>query len=88
MARLIDADADKCRPYLYEYLTDTGMIAAQDAINAMPTIDAVPVVRCRDCKKGWPAGEYVYCMKPHAGNWPTHKWDWYCADGERKEDAK
>ena len=49
--RLIDADADKCRPYLYEYLTDTGMIAAQDAINAMPTIDAVPVVRCRDCKK-------------------------------------
>lgn len=50
--------------------------------------DADPVVRCRDCKKGWPAGEVVYCMKPYAAPWSTHKWDWYCADGEQKEDTK
>ena len=53
--RLIDADA------LYEQAADTAehycgffndmekVISARD-IDAAPTIDAVPVVRCRDCK--------------------------------------
>lgn len=49
-----------------------------------PTVDAEPVVRCKDCKyweydvifsDGW-------CRGKHQGN-PS----WFCADGERKEDA-
>lgn len=48
-------------------------------IRDLPTIDAVPVVRCKDCKhKGgfgcpWWKGEDI----------PN---DWYCANGERKEE--
>lgn len=94
MPRLIDAEAlyktiDQEADF-YGGFGDNVITASElrRCIEMVPTINAVPVVRCRDCKKGWPAGEYVYCMKPHAGHWPTHKWDWYCADGERKEDAK
>ena len=54
-------------------------------IEAAPTVDAVEVVRCRECKQGeiddpdFP-DEY-YC---HAGcGW--NKGDFYCAYGERKE---
>ena len=53
----------------------------------MQTIDAVPVVRCRECKQGeiddpdFP-DEY-YC---HAGcGW--NNGDFYCSYGERKEGA-
>ena len=56
-------------------------------IEAAPTVDAVEVVRCRECKQGeiddqdFP-DEY-YC---HAGcGW--NKGDFYCAYGERKEGA-
>ena len=42
--RLIDADAYK------KYLDDNWIVANHDAIDAQPTIDAVEVVRCKDCK--------------------------------------
>ena len=56
-------------------------------IEAAPTVDIVPVIRCRECKQGeiddpdFP-DEY-YC---HAGcGW--NKGDFYCAYRERKEGA-
>ena len=56
-------------------------------IESAPTVDAVEVVRCRQCKQGeiddpdFP-DEY-YC---HEGcGW--NKGDFYCAYGERKEGA-
>lgn len=36
-------DADEAKKYLYEHLDDLHMIAAQNAIDEMPTIDAQPV---------------------------------------------
>ena len=48
--RLIDATPEVCEPYLYDHLDDLDMIAAQNAIDDMPTVDAVPVCRCKDCK--------------------------------------
>lgn len=36
-------DADEVKKYLYEHLDDLHMIAAQNAIDEMPTIDAQPV---------------------------------------------
>lgn len=39
--RLIDAD--EAKNYLYDHLDDLHMIAAQNAIDEMPTIDAQPV---------------------------------------------
>ena len=51
-------------------------------IRKRPTIDAVPVVRCKDCKyhEDEEIG-MVYC--PNAlGGWVGE--NWFCADGERK----
>ena len=64
-----------------------GLILAE-TVDKAPTIDAVPVVRCRECKQGevddpdFP--DQYYC---HAGcGW--NNGDFYCAYGERKEGAE
>lgn len=67
------------------------------SINDAPTIDAVPVVRCRECKWHNELGSRDgkgYCQRPsyasglhgycHGKDTPP---DWYCADAERKEDT-
>ena len=92
MARLIDADAlmDVIRQHEYRLATKQGSIdygmftlGIQQAVDEQPTIDAVPVVRCKDCKyhEDEEIG-MVYC--PNAlGGWVAE--NWFCADGERKE---
>ena len=56
-------------------------------VDAMPTIDAVPVVRCKDCE---------YCENEECANpyiWMSdcaHLWtqpDDFCSYGERKDDG-
>lgn len=49
-----------------------------------PTVDAVPVVRCKDCKhhENEEIG-MVYCPN-QIGGWV--KENWFCAEGERKDD--
>ena len=60
--RLIDADA-LCEEWLYE----NGMFEPNDVLGSIddqPTIDAVPVVRCAECRNAehtlWSTGE-MYC---------------------------
>ena len=60
-------------------------ITLDDLNNEAPTIDAVAVVRCKDCKYGidWDGrlgGEWhgFYQTEPN----------WFCADGERSEDGE
>ena len=59
MARLIDADAlmDVIRQHEYRLATKQGSIdygmftlGIQQAVDEQPTVDAVEVVRCKDCK--------------------------------------
>lgn len=55
--------------------------AAIHAIEEQPTVDAVPVCRCCDCKYSKDGvGGRLKCT------W--HNWwqepDWFCADGERR----
>ena len=50
-------------------------VLVSDIKNA-PTVDAVPVVRCKNCK---------YFKTRLCQNENNHD-DWFCADGERKED--
>ena len=81
--RLIDAD--KIEPHermdswggQYEFV----MVAYMDDIDALPTVDAVLVVRCQDCKWYQPDADkwcgYFECM----GFEP----DDYCSQGERKD---
>ena len=54
MARLIDADEllkdARCDKAISACLAD--IVDIQNLVNDQPTIDAVPVVRCKDCKHG------------------------------------
>lgn len=65
-------------------VVDTVLRAVKSAVEEMPTVDAVEVVRCIDCKyhEDEEPG-VVYC--PHIiGGWVTN--DFFCAEGERKND--
>lgn len=50
-----------------------------DLVDSVPTADAVPVVRCRDCKyrDGTPGQPNILCAQMHE--------DDFCSYGERKE---
>lgn len=58
----------------------------EDAITLAPTVDAVEVVRCKDCKyyEEYKNGEYR-CWKMILD--PAKPTD-FCSRGERREDAK
>ena len=84
--RLIDLDSE----YIQETIYRRGFKTRQDIeewLNNSPTIDAVPVVRCKYCKQGeiddpdFP--DQYYCRAGCGWN----NGDFYCAYGERKEGA-
>ena len=79
--RLIDGDA-----LMYEANSD-GAYGYVDAkqISEAPTIDAVPVVRCRECKHMIPQSHTRYCTVWNAVNGMGD--DGFCNYGERKEGA-
>lgn len=87
--RLTDADKIYKMPYASNNkIADDGMMpiemdAYNDGIDAQygkienaPTIDAVPVVRCKDCK-------YREDCELNGTGAPSH--DWFCANGKRKD---
>ena len=80
--RLIDADAleDKFG------ISDADILAKEEIRDA-PTIDAVPVVRCKDCKHY----DMGVCLKiysdgnVHSAAWHSRNPDDFCSYGERKD---
>ena len=62
-----------------------GAVTDKDLIGEIPTVDAVEVVRCRDCKKHCEYKGNHYCkfwrMYYQDGS------DFFCKAGERKEGA-
>lgn len=91
MSRLIDADAIKLEKGFFENIDNVPKFF--EWLGKQPTIDAVPVVRCKDCmwyvirqlkKDGTDDKRYnpSYCLL-----WGNYfKQDWFCADGERREE--
>ena len=88
--RLIDADRAMeivrdqgiAHPNAY-HLTNYATLILREA----PTVDAVEVVRCRDCKNAWihPCG-YVYCHRDGRNAYEmTFSLDSFCSYGERKD---
>lgn len=62
---------------------------AADFLNNIPDADAVPVVRCGDCKhaivnESHSEKPLICCLTKMCG---TTKKDWFCADGKRKMDG-
>ena len=58
-----------------------------DLLNGIPAVDAAPVVRCKDCKHyntACCANGFGWCERNGNGHGSTD--DWFCADGERRED--
>lgn len=49
----------------------------ENMIAEQPTVDAVPVVRCRECKHQMTCG--FVSARPY-----KLRADWFCADGERR----
>ena len=85
--RLIDGDALKtkairCETFkLYDAPVFLKAVGTKE-IDRAPTIDAVPVVRCKDCAV--PHNKYTGCPKLNGLVTPP---DFYCPFGERKEGA-
>lgn len=88
--RLIKADA------LMEITNQQGYLTVDDILNA-PTIDAVQVVRCRDCEKyraelGWCDehshfidADREFCHPYESTEWKMFEPDDFCSYGERKD---
>lgn len=80
MSRLIDADAlGKSRPIGKIMMFGGEYVYTQTEIDSAPTVDAVPVVRCRECK---------YHNKQQLGFCEMHlvrmNGNDFCSYGERK----
>ena len=99
--RLIDADRLNKPIYAEEdNITGSGMSydeicgyndgidIAWNKIDQAPTIDAVPVVRCKDCKFGdWDSepNDAMVCMRTKDGFWRSG--NDFCSYGAQKEGA-
>ena len=96
--RLIDADALKTKFENKKSTIQNRIMGVQmdsiaiafyeifiEAIDKQPTVDAVPVVRCIECKyRGGNCGDidsdrWCYQIQRYVDL------DWFCADGERKD---
>lgn len=95
MSRYIDADA--LIEYLkkmwgrwdeddwYEAQSKDAMKDDIEIVNKQPTVDAVPVVRCKECKNLGNNDGYYFCNA--IGLAFGDKPNWFCADGERRNDG-
>ena len=88
--RLIDVDAlgvGRCSKDVLPEAYCAGWNGLIDLIEKAPTIDAVPVVRCQECKHCDP--ENYHCDHPMGTAAPLRrKPDDFCSYGERKEGAE
>ena len=84
--RLIDADklqqfpirANRCDKAHANTHFINGIESVMEYAELLPTVDAVPVVRCKECK--WTGGDFV-CYR---GVMVQHKPEDFCSYGERR----
>lgn len=86
--RLIDADAkimaqlydDEHEDWVQKEMTVADYLSFADT--AIPYVDAVPVVRCRECRWSYTDENTLVCG--FRGLFVRE--EYFCADGERKDD--
>ena len=84
--RLIDANAmrdDWMENGENEYVYDTN--AVLDSIDSQPTVDAVEVVRCKDCIRRYDTDECPMCFLIEGKYYEYTNGNGFCDRGERKE---
>ena len=87
--RLIDANAmrdDWLKNGENEYVYDTN--AVLDSIDSQPTMDAVEVVRCKDCIRRYDTDECPMCFLIEGNYCDYTNENGFCDRGERKEGAE
>ena len=89
--RLIDLDSDYIQETLYRRAFKTRQ-DIEEWLNSAPTIDAVPVVRCRECKHLNVVNRkelYAHCPKTNTMFLPFEldTREHFCSLGEPKEGA-
>lgn len=93
MARLIEAE--KAKAALVGWETDPTDEEIEMAIDSVPTVDAVPVIRCKDCKHAYcnsfaaAAGTVLCCYWTNhgGGNQAIMQQDEFCSKGERRDNG-
>lgn len=63
-----------------------GIRTAYADVGLCPAVDAVIVVRCKDCKYRFVDGENVRFNVCELNHNKVQSDDWFCADGERRID--
>lgn len=93
--RLIDADAlekliteEEMHRWHDDYSQGRfdGAQSCLDLIHDAPTIDAVPVARCRECMHRYYYEEDIAPVCTAAMAYANTPDDWFCKDGERREE--
>ena len=85
--RMIDADALKDWSEIVP-LTGDGGIDINDfdeKLKSMPTIDAVPVIRCKDCRLRYSSCPMITVFPDGTVSFRAQD-DWFCFMGERREE--
>lgn len=93
MGRLIDADAHECWACVHhatgqcDTFCDHGeAFELREDVKNAPTVDAVPVVRCKDCKYGEldesDCDDFYLCHY-HGSDW--NEGDHFCSNGEKMD---
>ena len=92
--RLIDADWVLAHIKPYELSDEdwsvtggTAIRLIHNAIDQAPTIDAVPVVRCKDCKKSELVPDFDGLYSCRGKRKPLHDPDDFCNFGVKREDG-
>lgn len=84
----IEALSTPCDKRYRHGVWETCLDNIETAIRNIPAVDAVPVIRCRDCKYSDTFADTTTATTPlkclnirYGGVYP----DWYCEHGERRE---
>ena len=83
MMRLIDADA-----FLEKMKRTSRYFDVVFDVEEMPTVDAVEVVRCKDCIRRYDTDECPMCFLSEGQYYEFTRDDGFCDRGERKDNGK
>lgn len=88
--RLIDADAkivaqlydDEHEEWILKEMTVADYLSFSDT--SIPFVDAVPVVRCKECRWGKEVCGNIECWVDLNLPPEYHGYEWFCPNGERR----
>lgn len=67
------------------YENNALVLSIRQAVREVKPVDAVLVVRCKDCRWGREVCGNIECFVDRNIPPEYHSYDWFCPNGERKE---